>query len=98
MIGSWAMLLGWPAILTATGLAAAVIMRDKARLPLASVALVLPVSLYLAGSPRFNWLGPLGPVLFTLSALALKKAAERLSRGYRWHPPSSVLAGCPSPL
>ena len=73
MIDSWAMLLGWPAILCAMGLAAAGIVRGKTWPLVVSIVLVLPVSLYLSGTPRLNWIGILGPALFVLCALAIRR-------------------------
>lgn len=60
----WPILLGWPALLAALGLAAAGIIRCKPGWLFASALLVLPLSLYLAANPMPGWpalLIPLAP-------------------------------------
>ncbi len=72
LLEAWpAILFGWPAILIALGLAVSGIVRNKPRRPLIAIILVLPVSLYLAGSPRFGWLGISVPLLLSGASIAI---------------------------
>ncbi len=72
ILDNWpAILLGWPAILVALGLAVSGIVHSKPRRPLIAIILVLPISLYLAGSPRFGWLGISIPLLLSGASIAI---------------------------
>ncbi len=66
-----AILFGWPAILAALGLAVTGILHSKPGRPLVGAILVLPISLYLAGSPRFGWLGVSVPLLLSGASIAI---------------------------
>ena len=66
-----AILFGWPAILVALALSARGIMRAKPVLPLIALILVAPISLYIAGSPRFWWLGICVPLLLAGASIAI---------------------------
>jgi hypothetical protein len=71
-LDNWpAILLGWPAILLALGLAVSGIVRNKARWPVIGAVLVLPISLYLAGSPRFGWLALSIPLSLAGTSIAI---------------------------
>jgi hypothetical protein len=74
-----AILFGWPAILAALGLAVTGIMRSKPGWPLVGAILVLPISLYLAGSPRFGWLGISIPLLLSGASIAIYYQHSRVA-------------------
>lgn len=73
------MLLGWPAIILAIGLAAGGIVRRKPWMPLASMILLLPISLYLTGSPGFRWLGIMAPALLIVCAVAVNRRHVKIA-------------------
>lgn len=52
----WPALLGWPAIALALVLAVAGIVRRNAWLPLAAIVPLLPIGIYVLGSPTYWWL------------------------------------------
>ena len=72
-----AVLLGWPAIIVAVGLAAAGIYRNKPLWLVAAAILAAPVSFYIAGSPRYGWLAALmSPMLIVASVLVRYRRAH----------------------
>ena len=88
LLEAWpAILFGWPAILVALGLAVSGIVRSKPRRPLIAIILVLPISLYLAGSPRFGWLGISIPILLSGASIAVHYDRKNVA----WIPLASVL-------
>lgn len=66
-----AILFGWPAILAALALSATGIVHSKRAWPLIGAILILPVSFYLAGSPKFGWLAIALPLLLSGSSAAI---------------------------
>jgi hypothetical protein len=66
-----AILFGWPAIVAALTLAASGIVRGKPWWVLAAAIPVLPISFYLAGTPRFGWCGLGIPLLLAGASIAV---------------------------
>ena len=66
-----AIVFGWPAIAVAVGLAVTGVVRSKPRWLLVTAVLLLPMSLYLAGSPRFGWLGLGIPIFLSGAGIAI---------------------------
>ena len=66
-----AILFGWPAILVALGLSVRGIVRGKPWWVLVAAIPVLPISLYLAGTPRFGWFGLSIPLLLAGASIAV---------------------------
>lgn len=72
LLGMWpAILFGWPAILAAFALSASGIVRGKPWWVLVAAIAVLPISLYLAGTPRFGWFGLSIPLLLAGAGVAV---------------------------
>jgi hypothetical protein len=72
MLEMWpAILFGWPAILVALVLSVIGIVRRRARWLVVAAVIVLPFSLYLAGSPVFGWLGLSIPLLLPAASIAI---------------------------
>ena len=69
----WPVLLGWPATLIALALCGFGIFRKRHRYVYTAVMLILPVSLYLAATPRFAFVALLAPLLLLLAGLAIKQ-------------------------
>lgn len=65
-----AILFGWPAVIVALGLSLTGVVRRKPGWLLVAVILVVPISFYLVGSPRFWWLGICVPLLLSGAAIA----------------------------
>ena len=77
---SWpVILLGWPAILSAITLSVAGIVRKKPNWLIASAILLIPVSLYLAATPRFRWIALVFPVLLIGASIAVRRSYFRLA-------------------
>ena len=68
---AWPLLLGWPAVVLSVLLAGLGIFRRSVPLLVTAVVLVLPMSLYVAGSPRFGLVGltPVAGYLFASGAI-----------------------------
>ena len=74
-------LLGWPAIIAAVLLGAAGIRYSRGSWLVIAAILVTPVSLYLAGTPRFAGLALLAPGLLAGAALAVRGSRVGLAWG-----------------
>jgi hypothetical protein len=66
-----AILFGWPAILAAFAVSAWGIVRGKPWWVLVAAIPILPISLYLAGTPRFGWFGLSIPLLLAGASVAV---------------------------
>ena len=66
-----AILFGWPAILAAFALSVAGVMRRRYKWLAIATILAVPFSFYLAGTPRFGWLGLTIPVLLGGASIAV---------------------------
>jgi hypothetical protein len=77
---SWpVILLGWPAILSAIALSIAGIVRKKPNWLIAPAILLIPISLYLAGTPRFRWIALVVPILLIGASIAVRRSNYRLA-------------------
>jgi hypothetical protein len=74
-----AVLLGWPAILTALVLCVAGIVRARAKWLVAAAVLITPISLYLAATPRLQWIALLIPLLLVGASIALHRSQQWLT-------------------
>jgi hypothetical protein len=74
-------LIGWPAIVAAMLLSAAGIRYLRWRWPIIAAIAITPVSLYLAGTPRFAGIALLAPGLLLGVALALRASRIGLAWG-----------------
>jgi hypothetical protein len=73
MTNTWlVLLLGWPAIVLALVISVLGIVHRKPVAQLAPLILLLPVSLYLLGTPRVSWVALLIPLSFIGTGLAVK--------------------------
>ena len=86
---SWQILLGWPSIALALTLSAVGMLRRQSGWLFVGACLLLPISLYLAGTPRFGWFGLLSPFLVIGAGFAVKSG--RIKTALALHLP--VLAG-----
>lgn len=68
-----AVVFGWPAIMVAVGLSVAGIVRKKPKWLVVAAIIVIPFSFYLAGSPKFRWVGLMFPLLLGIAAIAVKR-------------------------
>ena len=68
----WPAILGWPALVLALGLSIFGIVRRRAIYLYTAMVLVLPISGYLAASPRFPWLPMLIPLGLLGTGLAVR--------------------------
>ena len=69
LLSAWPLLLGWPAIFLAVALAVAAVYRMKWLPAIFAAVLILPLTIYLVGSPRVGWLGALPITLLALLAI-----------------------------
>jgi len=69
----WPVLLGWPALVVALALSGVGAFRKRPRYLYAAAILILPVSLYLAATPRFAFAALLAPLVLLLAGLAIKR-------------------------
>ena len=74
---AWPALLGWPAIVLALALSAIGIMRRQSVWLFVGAGLLLPISIYLAGSPRFGWLSLAVPLLVVGAGVAVKQGLTK---------------------
>ena len=74
-MNAWPMLLGWPAIALSAAIAVVGFRRGRPLIVMLALLPILPVGLYLLGSPRFWWL-PVAAVMLVI-ALALRTGREQ---------------------
>ena len=75
MLESWPVLLfGWPAILSSLALSVTGIVRDKPKWLVAAAVLLIPISLYLAATPRFRWIALGFPILIIGASIAIRRS------------------------
>lgn len=75
----WPILLGWPAILVSIALSVTGIIRSKPLGLVVAAIIVIPISLYLAGTPRFGWIALLSPVLLLGVSIAIRRSLPLLA-------------------
>ncbi len=73
MTNSWLVLLGWPALLVALALSGFGTYHKRPWNLYTAAILILPVSLYLAATPRFAFVTLLAPLALLLAGLATKR-------------------------
>ena len=88
---SWSILLGWPSIVLALGLSAVGILRRESVWLFVGAGLLLPISLYLAGNPRFGGLGLALPFLVAGAGIAVKRG--RIQTALALHLPVVAVLG-----
>ena len=69
----WPALLGWPALLVALALSGFGMFHKRPRYLYTAAILILPISLYLAATPRFAFTALLAPLVVLLAGLAIKR-------------------------
>ena len=72
-------LIGWPAILISLVLCVTGIVRAKPRWLVVAAVLIIPVSLYLAGTPRFRWIALVFPMLLIGASIAVGRSHQWLA-------------------
>ena len=73
MTNWWVFLLGWPVLLVALALSGFGTFRNRPWNLYTAAILILPVSLYLAATPRFAFVALLAPLALLLAGLAIKR-------------------------
>ena len=79
MMQWWPALLGWPAILVGLTLSVCGLFEKKPFLLYLAAGLILPVSLYLAATPRLSYFGLLVPVALLLAGICIKRFRIKLA-------------------
>jgi hypothetical protein len=75
----WPVLLGWPAVLVALSLGGLGVFQKRPRHLYSAAILILPISLYLAATPRFAFAALLAPLVLLLAGLAIKRNKIKLA-------------------
>ncbi len=78
VLALWPVLLFWPAVVFSVLVAGLGLFRRRASLLVVAAILVSPASLYLAGTPRFAYLGLLSIAAYLLAAPATKRGFVRV--------------------
>ena len=74
MIENWiTIIIGWPAIVLAVVLAMFAIAKNKPLLLIITALLLAPITIYLAGSPRFNWMAAAIPLFLLATGFAVRR-------------------------
>ena len=72
MLELWPVILfGWPAILVALALSVMGVVRKRPKLLVVAAIVVVPFSLYLAGSPGVGWRGLIIPLLLSGASISI---------------------------
>ena len=69
----WPLLLGWPSVLFGLSLGSFGVFQKKPYMLYAATVFILPISLYLAATPRFAWFALFLPLALLIAAVAIKK-------------------------
>jgi hypothetical protein len=78
--GSWLIILaGWPLVLLAVALIIGGLIRGKSSWIWSASIVALPMSLYLAATPLFGYLGLALPVMLVASGFAVRRNARMLA-------------------
>ena len=72
-------LFGWPAILIALVLCVTGIVRAKPRWLVVAAVAIIPISLYLAATPRFRWFALVLPILPIGASVAVGRSHQWLA-------------------
>lgn len=73
----WPLLLGWPAIALAAVLATAGFMQRSEYLVLGAIVPIIPVGLYVLGSPTYWWVPVIVFSFLLVAAWLLRRARKR---------------------
>jgi hypothetical protein len=79
MLSLWPILLGWPAILVSIALSVAGIVRNRPAWLVVAAIIVVPISLYLFGTPRISWIALAFPVLLFGASMAIRRSLPWLA-------------------
>ena len=74
MLSLWPILLGWPAILVSIALSVVGIVRSRPAWLVVAAIIVVPISLYLFGTPRFSWIALVFPLLLIGASIAVRRS------------------------
>ena len=72
-------LFGWPAILIALVLCVTGIVRAKPKWVVVAAVVIIPISLYLAATPRFRWVALVFPMLLIGASIAVGRSHQWLA-------------------
>ena len=72
-------LLGWPAILIALILSVTGLVGTRPKWLFAAAIVIIPFSLYLAGTPRFRWFALVFPLLLIGASIAVRRSHHWLA-------------------
>ncbi len=67
-------LFGWPAILVALALSVMGVVRRRSKWLVVAAIVIIPLSLYLAGTPRFSWIALVFPLLLIGASIAVRRS------------------------
>ena len=76
---AWPILLGWPAIIVVLALSVTGIIRKKPAWLMTAAIVVLPISLYLAATPRFRGIALVFPLLVFGAGIAVRHSKYQLA-------------------
>ncbi len=79
MITLWPALLGWPLILVSLALSVIGLVRGKSVWLVIAAIVVVPISLYLAATPRFMGIALVFPVLLLGASIAIRRSLPWLA-------------------
>ncbi len=75
MLEMWPVILfGWPAILMAIVLSVMGIVGTRPKWLVVAAIVIIPFSLYLAGTPRFRWIALVFPLLLFGASIAVRRS------------------------
>jgi len=76
---AWPILLGWPAVIVVLTLSVTGIIRKKPAWLMTAAIVVLPISLYLAATPRFRGIALVFPLLVFGAGIAVRHSKYQLA-------------------
>jgi len=80
MVNWWpAVVFGWPAVIVALILSVAGIVRKKPIWLFVAAVILIPITIYLIGSPRIGWVGLAIPLLLSGGGIAVRRRRQGLA-------------------